>query len=200
MTLARWTTEEKKRAGEAIVQYERTNIGGTTNAQRTKGGLAISWWAKITGSDGSGYYSWEALKPDDDGSLIEDDNYPTGDHSADEGWAVEATGSKWVITGDIVHIIPVAIKPYFIFEYHPGVKMAKFTGTIDAGSDAAPGKGSATVRTFDGTSYTDGSAIDVFNPWSTELDSTNTPGSRIQLSFGESVWWVSGANCEDDST
>jgi hypothetical protein len=200
MAFARFTSEEKKRTAEAVIQYERMNTGAPEPTDRAKGYYPRAFWARITGSDGSGYYSWEALKPDEDGYITEDpdEDYPTGSHSDEEYWAVEATGSKWVLTDDIVWMRGAETNPYYVFDYSPGVKMATFTGTIPKGTATAPGKSTATTKNFDGTSYTAGQSVDIHNPWYMDLDSTNTPASLIQLSFGEGVWWVSGANCQEE--
>ena len=153
---------------------------------------------QITATNGSGKYSWIGLAPvaSIPNPMGTNTDWGSGDYTETFGFAVEATGSTDVILNDVVRIFPAKSEDFYIFHYQPEVKFANLEDgdTISARSTSSVGSGDVTVQSYSGGSLTDTSqTLTVYNGFTKEVD-----GPRyITIEYSQSVWWITGADCDE---
>lgn len=170
------------------------------NNRKPSQNVALGFWAKITDSDDNGKYSWEAMKPNSSQELEVDTDWGQGSHSNPEGYAVEAKNkSKWVLDDSIVFMWPAKTEEYYLFDYMPGVIVAKLleSETISERLSATPGYGDITYEKYDGSTFTDGQVITVYNPFRTEILADSENDLYVEAAFGDGgVWWLIAVDCK----
>lgn len=156
----------------------------------------MGFFARITGSDGTGRYSWEAVNFNEYGDMTAS-SY-TGDYADSTGHAVELHRSKDVLTGHVVEFKGARTVNVFQFAYAPGVVPGITSSVITARSGNTPGSGTMQVEQVDATTgdLELGQTITIHN----STDSTGETGKRAHATFGEGRWWWTLEACETDST
>lgn len=192
-----------KAGAERIVEVVKYVERETRNPRQKRGRGAVSaslgFWAKIT--DGTnGKYSWEAMKPTDNDELESETDWGEGSHSDSTGYAIEARyQSSYVLNDSVVWMTPAKAEDYYVFDYSPGVRSAKIVSaaTIPARSGSTPGDADVTLEDFDGTSFTDGDDVKVYNPFRSEIEGEAGGELYIEITYGDGgVWWVTGVDCK----
>lgn len=196
----KFTRHAAQRIGEATIFVERMVRNGQRRSRRQALYGDLGFWARITGQSTSDKqrYSWEALEPKDDDTLEANADWGEGKYDEDN-YAIEATGSKWVLKNSVVWLMPSKTHDKYIFLYAPGVVTAKLIsgGTISKRSGSTPGSGEVVVEDFDGSSFTVRQPITVYNPFRTDIEADD--GDLIvQCSYGDGWWWVTGVECSTD--
>ena len=160
------------------------------------------FWAKITAKEPNGKkYSWKMLEAKDSGKLDTGTDLLEGNYSDQVGYAVESKESKWVLKNAIVWLIPGLSEDFYVFDYHPGVRIAKVgSSDINGMSGSSIGKGKATVyekSSSDSLSSTS-EEIDVFNMVKGKV--TKSRFVQIAYSHHDACWFVSVEDCEGEES
>lgn len=157
------------------------------------GPVTDGFWAEImTGADGK--YSWRAVGFND----LEWENKATewgeGDHTADNGYAVEAQWqSRYVLQGSKVFLQPAVTQDHYLFNYAPGGIIVVSTSVITAGTTGQLGSGTATVYiTEPDGSYTSSVSTTVFNQAEFDIETTKI----LQCKYCSGLWLVDVELCE----
>ncbi|PQO33159.1 hypothetical protein C5Y96_09880 [Blastopirellula marina] len=114
----------------AVIRYvERMMKNGVTGGKGRRGKGSDGFWAKITGTNGEGRYSWVALKIVN-GNFVEAPEWGQGSHLNDEAFAAEKNQSKQVPIGSVVWL-RLAVDAYvYLFEH----QQEGFWAKIQAGN------------------------------------------------------------------
>lgn len=194
---ARFTESDAKRVAQVTRYVERVSRNDPKIGKKPRN-LPYGFFAKITGTDGSGKYSWQALEPQATShDMTGNDEWGHGSHTDGTNYAIESEGSKYVLKDSVVWLEGARNKDCFIFDYGPGLVTGTSDGTIGTRSGSTPGTGNVIVDSFDiATESFDGTrdSIKVFSPFTQEVPD----GKYVELTYGQGVWWVSGADCGDD--
>lgn len=182
---------------DATLQVERMTQGGAEPPRQRSSLPSAGRWARITeGEDGK--YSWIGLKPNDEDSLIEDESWGKGDHTKDEGYAVEARHqSPFVLDGSDVWLTPAKGMSYFLFDYNPGVQWVKSFDSINfpARSSTTPGEGTLTFMEMDESGhFAEGQERKVFNGYKQSIQLNSSKLAQVQFGL-EGKWWITGVDC-----
>jgi len=203
-----FTEKGAKRVAEATLYIERSSRNNPSGKGQGPTLSPLGRYAKIkAGEDGK--YSWVAVKHNADGEIEEDDEWGSGDHTEDTGYAIE---SRWksesVIFGDIVWITPAMGQDFYIFDYSPSVRLGKITDTdeITAREDETPGEGEVTVLVYEDDEITealddddDEITVTVKNPFRSKIeipDGDEEEELYLQMEFRDGEWWVTGVECD----
>lgn len=192
-----FTPDAARRIIEATRFVERSSRNPHGPFLRTPTPSLTGFYARIT--DGDGYkYSFEALEPQEDGELEVNDDWITGDHTADKGYAVSTDKSEYVLMDSVVWLEPARNQDYYLFHYRPGLQLAKLAENdeISKREGSTAGTGEVTIVEFDPDSETfeDKEEINVFNFMTTEVDADDDD-RFVFVSYCNGVWWLSGADC-----
>lgn len=162
-------------------------------------GSPAGFWAKITGRDGN-KYSWTAQEPQSDGSLIDNEDWGTGDMSEDSGYAVEATADPGVQTDSIQWLYPAVGQEFYYFKLGGGTSYAviKTNGTVSARSGTTLGIGGGRFYSVATGVYTlvpdQTEDIGFYNRSTVQWKSA----AYLDVVLVNGVWMtVAGGNCED---
>jgi len=160
------------------------------------------------GEGEGGKYSWVAQKMNDEGRFEDDEDWGSGDHTEEGGFAVEAKSrSEYVLEGSIVWGTPAPGRDCYVFEYHPGPHWARPTnGSVNfpkrQGNESPGGYELTFLKVTDNhagpTDEDDvwgaGQILKVFNGYKTTISLSQN--SWAQVNFGESgKWWIQGSDC-----
>jgi len=152
--------------------------------------LAEAFFAKITDTDGSGKYSWEAVSYDSTNEEPQDEeDWGKAEHSDDELYAVEKNWSDQVPvdTDEIVYLTFANSKAnYYVFDFGSPVRTGKASGTIPAS-----GQGKWDIRKWSGSSWQTKDELDCVNPFNATISS----GYPIQCVYDNGTWVVVSAGC-----
>lgn len=182
-----FSEENAKRIARVVEEIERTpkRIQPPVEDQPRRG-----FWAKITGTDGSGRYSWDAV------SINASFDYTaepfSGDATASAGFAIETGGSEIVATDSIVFLEHSGSQPCWQFTVVPNLVYATLDSQLNTGSFTT-----ATYYIGTPTGLIQGSdTIVVYAPplWSGDNLSA---GSIVECTFSPAYgrWYVTGYRC-----
>lgn len=150
------------------VDFSENTPPALPNGGRGQGRGDGGFWAKITDSNNEGRYSWVALEIKD-GSFSENEDWGSGSHDDEGGFAAEKIQSKHVIKGSIVWLEIFPTEHVYIFEYNDS-KIAQMTTDISGRSGTTLGQGTVTVETIeDGNTEPTSVSVTVFNHKETPL-------------------------------
>lgn len=186
-----------ERMAASTVGWERANQNGRPLANRRPVSRSTGIWAKTKEGE-EGKYSWIAMKPNEDGELEEDEDWGSGDHTKDEGYAVEIRyGSEYVLEGSIVWLMPASGQNFYVFDYVPGTQWVKSSATINfpARDSQEPGEGTLKFMELDEDGhFAEGQEMKVFNGYKDVVELSSS--KLAQVDFGlEGKWWIVGADC-----
>jgi len=141
-----------KRIAASTVYVERLIKNGPPRRGNGLGQRTEGFLAQLTAQDGY-KYSWVAVKHDEDGYLIQEPDYGTGDSVAPvdpeeqhKGYAIESYyRSQYCVIGDVVYLRPSRENDFYVFDYFPEVKIAYTTSEITALNEMTLGKGEAKI-------------------------------------------------------
>lgn len=189
--MAEFDKLSQQRIARAVLWCERQNRNPRLPHRQVLSKPAERWVQITDGA--SGKYSWEAIKPQSDGTWVVDTVWGTGDHTATSGYAVEIEHlSAHVLDDSIVRLTPAPGEYFYWFEYHPRDKNAVATSAITAASGTTPGTGTATVYDYDGTSLSAGqTGVTIKNRYTTAV----TSGNDLVITYMDGWWWVTGEEC-----
>lgn len=183
------------RIQNAVHHAERTGPA-RPHGDRGKGRNNQGFWAQIT--DGNeGRYSWTALKLED-GELVEDEDWGSGSHEDDGGYAMERNSSEYVLENSIVWLEIFPTEHVYIFDYSPGIKLAKIVSsdTITGRVGNVPGEGNVTIEDFSGEQIaTTEQTVTVFNNYRSTIEGETGEDLYLQIGFADGKWVVVGVDC-----
>ncbi len=133
--------ESAQRIAATVIESERARKN-TPSPQKKYTKSSVGFFAKITdGADGK--YSWVAIKHKDDNTHEDIEDWGTGDHEEEQGFAVAAGGGYDDLNDTIVFLIPARGEgtDYYVFGNATGNASAIFRldTTIPARSGATLG-------------------------------------------------------------
>src|SRR5262249_3598119 len=92
-------------------------------------------------------------------------------------------------------LVPAAVGPrsrYPIMSGAGGIRFARLNATLNARAGPnTPSSAQATVRKFDGTNFSDGNTITVYNQWGSSIAS----GTLVAVFWNGRGWFVIAADC-----
>ena len=158
-----------------------------------------SFWAKITGGDDAGKYSWVAIDWDDAYFMQSNVNCGTGTYTG-YGYAIEENFSPYIPTSteEVVLLRKQgrvgSSGCYYVFHYD-AAKNGVTTSSITAASGTIPGTGTFTIYDFDGIdlSSTSDSGFTLYNRYTGATGITSS--TNIRVKFDDGYWWLEGADC-----
>lgn len=129
--LTAYDPDSAERIGRATLFVESLRRNSPSGGNRSLP-KSLGFWAKITGSD-EGKHSWIGLKPEEDGSLVEDEFWGTGDHTELTGYAIEVNGST-VAEDTVVWLVPAIVQGFYLFQDRPfGLFCTTNGGSVESG-------------------------------------------------------------------
>lgn len=191
-----FTKNAAERTKKAVITVEREYSSTAGEQRRGTGAPFTGFWAKITSSTlNNKKYSWEKLEAKDNQTFASKTDWGTGDNTKDTGFAVEVNESKYVLKDSIVWLEPAFGQDYFVFQYNPGVRLAKTGSTeVDAATDTTLGYANVSVFKVANGSRTDTNLdIRAYN----SASDTIKADTWIQITYDviDAIWLITAEDC-----
>lgn len=191
-----FTKNAAERTKKAVLTVEREYSSTAGEQRKGKGAPFTGFWAKITSSTlNNKKYSWEKLEAKDNQTFASRTDWGTGDNTKDTGYAVEVNESKYVLKDSIVWLEPAFGQDYFVFQYNPGVRLAK-TGGAAIAAVSGNTLGSATVSVWkvaNGVRFDTNLDIKAFNTSESEI--AEETFVHITYNTIDGIWYVTWEDC-----
>ena len=191
-----FTKNAAERTKKAVLTVEREYSSTAGEQRKGKGAPFTGFWAKITSSTlNNKKYSWEKLEAKDNQTFASRTDWGTGDNTKDTGYAVEVNESKYVLKDSIVWLEPAFGQDYFVFQYNPGVRLAK-TGGAAIAAVSGDTLGSATVsvwKVVNGVRSDTNLDIKAFNTSESEI----AEDTFVHITYNtiDGIWYVTWEDC-----
>lgn len=199
-----FTKDAAERTKKAVLVVEREHSSLLGEQQSGKGAPYVGFWAKITGKDPASNgmkYSWEKLepqKPADFSTNVMKANNSWGKalYSDTTGYAVEVTGSKYVLKDSFVWLYPSLSEDYYLFRFEGGVRYAKTNAEIPAQTGTTPGAGQVSVFKFNGTQFLD--TNEDVRAYHMMTNAEIPIDTIVQITFDvhDGIWLITAQECE----
>lgn len=126
MSGVKFSKEAAQRVAQATISVERMLQSRPATKKGKSGSAYVGFYARITEREDAGpKCSWVKLEAQDDGAFENNEDWGTGDHTEDTGWAVDINGCENVVKGSIVWLEPAMGQDFYVFCYSPGVLVVK---------------------------------------------------------------------------